>query len=140
MARSCCIHAMALLMFPTPQCALLSEENTDPRSFRLQVPMRSADSSSTSAPEYSERASSDWPITEMITNGLWSSFMRCSCAWSGTNSSGNNFASFDVFKNKFLHIKCITLFCLMDSIFYFIIYNFVLITISCNSLYKLFYI
>ena len=82
------MHAMDLSMLPTPQWALLRDENTDPRSLRLHVPMRSADSSRTSAAEYSERASSDWPITEMMTNGLASSFMRWSCACSGTNSSG----------------------------------------------------
>ena len=59
MARSCCMQAMDLSMFPTPQWALLSDENTDPRSLRLHVPIRSADSSRTSAPEYSERASND---------------------------------------------------------------------------------
>ena len=83
--RSWFMLMMALSRSPCPQYALLRAENTDPRNFRLHVPMaREASSIVTEALNW-PMASSSWPITDMITNGLWLSFNFCS--WLNTGPS-----------------------------------------------------
>ena len=81
------MQAMALSVLPSPQWALLSAEKTEPRSLRLHVPMRRADSSTVRQAEKQPADMSSCPITEITTNGLWSSFMRTSCLYTGPNLS-----------------------------------------------------
>uniref|UniRef100_A0A182JDH6 Uncharacterized protein n=1 Tax=Anopheles atroparvus TaxID=41427 RepID=A0A182JDH6_ANOAO len=78
-ARSCCMYAIALSSWLSAQCAELSAENTEPRSFSEQEPMRSADSSTVTAAWYWPAPSSSCPTTEITTNGDWSSFIAFSC-------------------------------------------------------------
>lgn len=53
-------------------------ENTEPRSLRLHVPIRSADSNTTTAAAYCPAPSNSWPTTEIITKGDLSSFITSS--------------------------------------------------------------
>ncbi len=80
------------------QYAEESAEKTDPLSLRLQVPILSAASSTSTADRYRPCASSSCPTTEISTNGERSSFIDSSWRYVGSSEAAE-----EKKKNKYLN-------------------------------------